>query len=80
MVVNKLLDRLQAKTGRRSLNRQPSLARMWRQGLMEKGFEKPFPESIEEFTGKEFSATEFIRSLILPAQSLVEELEAQARP
>ncbi|MGE3387955.1 MAG: M3 family metallopeptidase, partial [Bdellovibrionales bacterium] len=61
-VANHALDRLEAETGRRTLFQQPKLGPMLTQ-LYRYGTETKFPESIERFTGKTFSAVEFARDL-----------------
>ena len=48
-------------TGRHSLYRQPSLARELIERLYERGFTRPFPLAIEEFTGKKFEPLKLIK-------------------
>lgn len=59
LMTNALLDKLEASTGRRTLNRQPKLAEILTKGIYEAGHTVPFPQSIEKFSGKKFSVEDF---------------------
>ena len=53
-----LLDRLETATGKRSLDQQYSIASHLIP-FYERGFATPFPQSVENFTGKQFSVADF---------------------
>ena len=52
MTADYLWDMLEKTTGRRTLYRQPTLAKLLIEGMYERGFTRPFPAATEEFTGR----------------------------
>ncbi len=63
MMAEYLLDTLEAKTGRRSLHKQPAIAILLKP-IYEKGLERPFPEAVEQISGKKFAPEEYAKGLI----------------
>ena len=59
-VTEHLRDILEETTGRRTLYHQPSMAKLLIEGLYERGFTRPFPLAIEEFTGEKFEPLKLI--------------------
>ena len=59
-IAEHLWDTLGLTTGRRTLYRQPSLAGLLIDGLYKRGFTRPLPLAIEEFTGKKFEPLKLI--------------------
>ncbi|MBL7663714.1 MAG: hypothetical protein JNM93_01180, partial [Bacteriovoracaceae bacterium] len=57
-----LWSKFQQETGRKSLNLQPTLAKLLAEGYYKKGFELPFPLAVEKFTGEPFAFDNLIRS------------------
>lgn len=78
LVSEALTERLKALTGRSTWYHQPQIAQILGEGLYRRGFEKPFPETIEQFTGKKFSADTFAQTLVRSAQAYVQELKVEA--
>ena len=60
MTADYLWDTLENTTGRRTFYRQPTLANLLIEGLYERGFTRPFPSAIEEFTGRKFEPLKVI--------------------
>ncbi len=64
MSAEKLWDLLEKKTGRRTLYKQPDLAKLLIEGYYTSGFLNPFPGSIENFTGKSYSPSNLVEKAI----------------
>jgi hypothetical protein len=62
MINHYVLDKLEEQTGRRTLFKQPGMAKLLLP-LYENGNSLPFPTSIEKYTSREFSADEFAKEL-----------------
>ncbi len=58
MSYERLLDILEAKTGRRTLLNQPDMAKLLIEGYYKRGFAQEFPLATEAFTQKKFDARE----------------------
>lgn len=71
MTYVRLLDILEATTGRRSLLNQPSIAKLLTEGYYKTGFLKPFPLATEDFARKPFNAREAASSINAAVDSWV---------
>lgn len=72
-VVTRIGDILRTETGRPTLHNQPGLARILTDGLLQKGFEPPFPRQIEAFTGRPFSPEALVAKMVGATRSYCQE-------
>lgn len=77
LMAQSLYDKLEKETGRRTLYKQPSLAQKLIDGIYRNGIEKPFPLSVEAFTGMAFSPDNYAKQLNDRVGDFIKELEAQ---
>lgn len=69
MSARKLHNVLKEKTGRETFLSQPLIAEILINGYYRKGFELPFPKSIEQFTGEPFSPDTTVKNMLKTIQN-----------
>lgn len=80
LTTDTLYEKLEQTTGRRTLYKQPTLGPLLIEGLYRHGIDKPFPLSVEEFTGHKFSADEYAEHLNRRLAPILEEMERDLNP
>tara|TARA_B100001248_G_scaffold262455_1_gene258544 strand:- start:4677 stop:6677 length:2001 start_codon:yes stop_codon:yes gene_type:complete len=77
IMTDSLLDQLEEKTGRRTLYKQPGLAKLLSDGIYKQGFKVPFPKSVEKFAGVKFSPKSFTENLKSRLSRFLDRLESE---
>lgn len=78
MTEQKMLDRLEALTGRRSLYQQPAIANMLISGYYRDGFRLPFPSGVEAFIGEPYSVDAARETMISRFTKVIEQIESDS--